>query len=326
MKKSTSRSQRVERTDLYQQVTDRIVAALEKGVPPWRKPWRSVEKYASSPFPVNAATGGHYNGVNIMLLWLAAEEKGYRSNRWLTYKQAQAVGGQVRKGESSSLGVIFKPFEKQAEDKSGSKLFDADGKPVMESRVMAKSLYLFNVEQCDSLPESVVGVTAVPLSQEDVDTVSTPVFNRILDMLNASGVKATSFSQNRAFYRPSTDEIVLPAVGQFFSDADYWAALLHELVHASGHAKRLNREGITSSLSRFGDPIYAFEELIAELGSAFLCAELGVYGEVQHESYFASWLKTLKEDKHAIFRASRQAREACEFLLNLAQDVRRSVA
>lgn len=151
-----------------------------------------------------------------MLLWLAAEEKGYRSNRWLTYKQAQAVGGQVRKGESSSLGVIFKPFEKQAEDKSGSKLFDADGKPVMESRVMAKSLYLFNVEQCDSLPESVVGVTTVPLSQEDVDTVSTPVFNRILDMLNASGVKATSFSQNRAFYRPSTDEIVLPAVGQFF--------------------------------------------------------------------------------------------------------------
>ncbi|MCP6570779.1 ArdC family protein, partial [Klebsiella pneumoniae] len=93
MKKSTSRSQRVERTDLYQQVTDRIVAALEKGVPPWRKPWRSVEKYASSPFPVNAATGCHYNGVNIMLLWLAEEEKGYRSNRWLTYKQAQAVGG-----------------------------------------------------------------------------------------------------------------------------------------------------------------------------------------------------------------------------------------
>lgn len=102
-----------------------------------------------------------------------------------------------------------------------------------------------------------------------------------------------------------------------FSDADYWATLLHELVHASGHAKRLNREGITSSLSRFGDPIYAFEELIAELGSAFLCAELGVYGEVQHESYFASWLKTLKEDKHAIFRASRQAREACEFYLTL---------
>lgn len=92
MKKSTSRSQHVERTDLYQQVTDRIVAALEKGVPPWRKPWRSVEKYASSPFPVNAATGCHYNGVNIMLLWLAAEEKGYHSNRWLTYKQAQSVG------------------------------------------------------------------------------------------------------------------------------------------------------------------------------------------------------------------------------------------
>jgi antirestriction protein ArdC len=304
------------REDLYQTVTDKIIAALEKGTAPWRRPWRTAEKFVGSSLPANALTGRHYSGVNIPLLWMAAEERGFRSDRWLTYRQAQEAGGQVRKGETSSLAVIFKPFEKQAEDKKGNKLFDDQGKPLMVSRAMLKSLQLFNTQQCEGLPEHLVGQPAEPMTKDETDTLSVPVMNRVLEIFNASGVKSTSLRQDKAFYWPAMDEIVMPLSGQFFTEADYWSTLLHELVHASGHQKRLNREGITSSTRKFGDPIYAFEELIAEMGSAFLCAELGVYGEVQHESYISSWLTKLREDKKALFNACRQAREATEFLLN----------
>lgn len=105
-----------QKVDLYQQVTDKIIAALEKGVPPWRRPWRSAQNVHGSALPVNATTGRHYSGVNIPLLWMSAEERGFSSDRWLTYQQAKAVGGQVRKGETSSMAIIYKPFEKQATD------------------------------------------------------------------------------------------------------------------------------------------------------------------------------------------------------------------
>lgn len=303
------------RADLYQQVTDKIVASLEQGVLPWRKPWRTADKLAGSLMPVNATTGRSYQGVNILLLWIAAEERGYTQNRWLTYLQAQQAGGQVRKGETGTLVVVYKPLERQAEDCSGNKLFDAEGEAVMEQRSMLKSLTLFNVAQCDGLPEQVAGLLPAPLSQEDFDTLTTPVCNDVITVINATGVQVTSMPQNRAFYRSSTDQIVLPLSGQFCTEADHWSTVLHELVHASGHKKRLDREGITSTSRKTGDPVYAFEELIAEMGSAFLCAVLGVYGEVQHDSYINGWLKALKDDKRALFRACRLAREAAEYLL-----------
>lgn len=322
MKKNTSarRAPKTERADLYQQVTDKIVAALEKGTAPWRKPWRTAQKRTGSGLPANATTGKAYSGVNIPLLWMAAEERGFSSDRWLTFRQAQLAGGHVRPGETCSLAVIFKPFEVQAEDGQGIKLTDDDGKPVMESRTMLKPLQLFNTQQCDGLPAELYGAPSTILTEEEAETVSAPVMNRVKEIFNASGVAVKFLEQNRAYYRPAADQIVMPTSVQFFTEADYWSTLLHELVHASGHQKRLNREGITSSTRKFGDPVYAFEELIAEMGSAFLCAELGVYGEVQHESYVSGWLKALKEDKRALFRACRQAREASEFLLTLTPD------
>lgn len=301
--------------DLYQQVTDRIVAAIEKGTLPWRKPWTSPVKSATSPIPVNAHTGRAYQGVNVLLLWLSADERGFISDRWLTYRQAQDMGGQVRKGEIATQAVIYKSLEYQAKDTHDAPLFDDKGNPVLERRAMLKSLTLFNVAQCDDLPASAMGGQAVPLSAEDTDAPCAPVINQIVRMLSATGVKANSFRQGRAYYRPLTDEIVMPTAEQFFTDSDYWATLLHELVHATGHQKRLNREGITSSSRQFGDPIYAFEELIAEMGSAFLCATLGIYGEVQHDSYIDHWLSVLKADKRALFRACRFSREAADFLL-----------
>ncbi|AUH01849.1 DUF1738 domain-containing protein [Prodigiosinella confusarubida] len=319
MKKTSSarRAPKTERADLYQQVTDKIVAALEKGTAPWRRPWRAAQKPAGSSLPANATTGNAYSGINIPLLWMAAEERGFSSDRWLTYRQAQRAGGHIRTGETCSLAVIFKPFEVQAEDDQGNKLVDDDGKPVMASRAMLKPLQLFNTQQCDGLPAALSDTPATILTQEETETVSAPVMNRVLEIFNASGVTVNFLNQNRAYYRPVADQIVMPTSGQFFTEADYWSTLLHELVHASGHQKRLNREGITSSTRQFGDPVYVFEEFIAELGSAFLCAELGVYGEVQHDSYISGWLKALKEDKRALFRACRQAREASAFLLDL---------
>lgn len=304
-----------QKADLYQQVTDKIIAALEKGVPPWRRPWRSAQNVHGSALPVNATTGRHYSGVNIPLLWMSAEERGFSSDRWLTYQQAKAVGGQVRKGETSSMAIIYKPFEKQATDGNDNKLFDKDGNPVMESLAMLKPLQLFNVAQCDGLPDAVAGMPPTEAEEERHSMLSEQQQEQVLSVLNATGVVCTSYRQNRAYYQPSTDRIVMPTTSQFNSEADYWSTLLHELVHATGHSRRLSREGITSSSRKFGDPVYAFEELIAETGSAFLCAELGIYGDVQHESYLASWLKVLRDDKKAFFRACRFAREASEFLL-----------
>lgn len=303
-----------QRRDLYQQVTDKIILALENGVAPWRRPWRSAQHTHGSALPLNATTGRAYSGVNIPLLWMAAEEKGFVTDRWLTYRQAKAAGGQVRKGESSSLAIIYKPFEKQAKDSSDNPLFK-DGAPVMESLVMLKPLQLFNVAQCDGLPEAVADRGAAESPEKVSSALSRFQLDRVLALLNATGVTCTSFRQDRAYYQPAADRIVMPTTSQFVSEADYWSTLLHELVHATGHAKRLNREGITSSTRKFGDPVYAFEELIAETGSAFLCADLGIFGDVQHESYLSHWLQVLREDKKAFFRACRFAREASEYLL-----------
>ncbi|MDE1485178.1 ssDNA-binding domain-containing protein [Xenorhabdus bovienii] len=313
MKKQTKMQKKsgVEK-DIYQQVTDRIISALEKGTAPWKKPWRSAVKQYGGMLPTNALTGNHYNGVNILLLWMAAEEMGSNVNRWLTYRQAQQLGGQVRKGERSTLTVIFKPFEIQAKDKEDHLLFDDQGKPLMEQRVMLKANPLFNVTQCDGLPEC--------LLQEGEripeNTLLPEISHEVHTMLDATGVQLASVAQDRAFYSPAHDRIVMPLSDQFFTESDYWSTLLHEMVHSTGHVDRLNREGITLKNRKFGDPIYSFEELVAEMGSAFLCAQLEVFGEVNHESYIDGWLSILKADKKALFRACKQAREASEFLLS----------
>ncbi|NZA86137.1 ArdC-like ssDNA-binding domain-containing protein, partial [Escherichia coli] len=148
--------------DLYQLVTDRVIEAIEKGVAPWQRPWRSVRTHSGDPMmPVNALTRSAYRGINVLLLWLAAEEAGYSSNCWLTYRQAQALGGQVRKGEKSTMAVIYKSWHKQDEDENGNRIFDAEGNPVMVDVPVLKANPLFNVEQCDglSLPEVTTTVT-----------------------------------------------------------------------------------------------------------------------------------------------------------------------
>ncbi|ENK6701005.1 DUF1738 domain-containing protein [Yersinia enterocolitica] len=276
------------RTDIYQTVTDRIITALEAGVKLWTCPWQRVA--GMSGLPSNYATGAAYSGMNIMLLWCSASEQGFSDSRWMTYKQAQAAGGQVRKGEHGTTAIFYTTLEK--ENDAG----DVDHIP------MLKTFTVFNVEQIDGLSLTAEAVSPAetfdPLPQAE-------------NLFQSSGANIIEKGQS-AFFRPSTDEVWLPERHLFSDAANFYATGLHELVHWSGAKSRLNRE----MKGKFGSEGYAAEELVAELGSAFLMADLGIDGEVQHESYIASWLKALKNDKRYIFKAASAASKAHRYLMD----------
>ncbi|HBR5710715.1 MULTISPECIES: ArdC family protein [Enterobacteriaceae] len=276
------------KTDIYQTVTDSIIAALETGVKPWACPWQRTP--GMSGLPSNYATGMGYSGMNIMLLWCSASEQGFNDSRWMTYKQAKAEGGQVRKGEHGTTAIFYTMLER--ENNEGE----------TEYIPMLKTFTVFNVEQIDGLTLSDEAVfpaeTFEPLPQAEA-------------LFRNSGATIIAKGQN-AFFAPSTDEIHLPERRLFSDAANFYATGMHELVHWSGAKSRLNRE----MKGKFGSEDYAFEELIAELGSAFLMADLGIVGEVQHESYIASWLKALRNDKRYIFKAASAASKAHRYLMD----------
>ncbi|HDS2561321.1 TPA: DUF1738 domain-containing protein [Klebsiella aerogenes] len=281
------------KADIYQSVTGRIVRMLEMGVKPWVCPWR---RHGISGIPTNFSTGSTYRGINIMLLWCSAAERGYQDSRWLTYKQANALGGQVRKGETGTTCIFYKTLEKE----------NPDGEP--ELIPILKTFSVFNVEQID-------GLNAGTDSDSEIWQYPATQFEPIIQVENLfqrTGAKITERGQ-LAFFQPSTDEIWLPERHLFTDAANFYATGLHELVHWSGARSRLGREmkGV------FGSQEYAFEELIAELGSAFLMADLGIAGEVQHENYIGSWLEALKSDKRYLFKAASAASKAHLFLIEL---------
>lgn len=212
-----------------------------------------------------------------MLLWIDAAEKGFTSHHWLTFSQARDAGGNVRKGEKSMLVTFFKPFEKKATDEQDKPLFDEQGNAVVSRGNFMTSFHFFNVKQCENLPEKLltpmtrIGDAVELPEQRDIERVQ-----RVEQIEACRVVPVVHRYQNRAFYSPGPDRITMPEAVQFERPADYYSTLLHELVHSTGHISRLVREGITSSSRRFGDPVYAFEKLVAEIGSAFLCAEKGI--------------------------------------------------
>ncbi|NDL66050.1 ArdC family protein [Acerihabitans arboris] len=275
------------RTDIYQTVTDSIITAREAGVKPWTCPWQRVA--GMSGLPSNYATGIAYSGMNIMLLWCSASKQGFNDSRWMTFKQTQAEGGQVRKGERGTTAIFYTTLEKE-NDEGG-----------IDHIPMLKTFTVFNVEQIDGLPLA----TEPGNSAETFDALP-----QVENLFRSSGANIIEKGQNASF-RPSTDEIYLPERHLFPEAADFYATGLHELIHWSGGKLRLNRE----MKGKFGSEAYAFEEIIAELGSAFLMADLGIVGEVQHESYIASWLKALKNDKRYIFKAAGAASKAHRYLM-----------
>src|SRR5438067_8732107 len=272
--------------DIYQEVTDRIVAALENDTVPWLRPWRD-HKSGSVLEPYSAATGRPYNGVNLPVLGTMP----YADLGWLTFNQAKELGGSVRKGERGT-GVVFWKFESREDTDTG------ETKTVPFARLYT----VFNIAQCDGLDETKLKRPAAPVAgQTDMNAVAT----RVGAIVRHGG--------NKAFYTTAGDFVQVPSAAAFRSGDHYQATLAHELTHWTGHEKRCNRE----FGKRFGDQSYAFEELVAEIGSAFLCARTGIALDgLQHPSYIASWLRVLKEDKRAIFTASSKAKQAAEFLMN----------
>ena len=270
--------------DVYQEITDKIIDALEKGVAPWVKPW------ASCGAPRNAVTGREYSGINLLLLAMSP----YASPLWLTYNQAKASGGQVRKGEHGTQVVLFKPFT--VTDKN-------DAKSKEKTIPLLRSFMVFSVEQIDGLPEKYT-------------QANRPHLDSFADNEKAEALLAKAsieHGKSKACFIPSADVIYMPNKTSFRSVPDYYATGLHELTHWTGHKSRMARD----FNGRFGDAAYAFEELIAELGAAFLCAYSSIDGQLQHENYIGNWLKVLKNDKRAIFTASAAARKAAEFLVDV---------
>lgn len=315
-----------DRADMYQTVTDRIVAALEAGTAPWVQPWTPSRDGSGLAgwWPRNASTGKAYSGINVMLLAAA----GRPDPRWLTYKQAQSMGGNVRKGEKATAIVFWRVLLK---DENGKTVSDAQavqlraqGKPV-EKVFLLRSYSVFNVAQCDGLNLD-NGIAELP-TPEDHARFQHERCSAILGALAADGCPV-DIAGTRAFYSPSADRIGMPAPATFESPAAYWGTALHEATHATGHGKRCGR----TFGERFGDDAYAVEELVAELGSAYLCAAAGVDGQLQHASYLASWIRVLKADNRAIFTVAKQAQLAADWLLErsgaaaIADDVSESEA
>jgi len=269
--------------DVYQQVTDKIVAALEAGVRPWKKSW--IGDHAA-PLRHN---GAPYKGINVLLLGLT----GFGNPYWMTYNQAVEYTGQVRKGEKATHIVFFKPLS--VTDKA-----TGDDKTIP----MIRSYAVFNAEQIDGLPERFYPVAGAPRNDDER--------NAAADAFIAATGAAIRHGGDKAFYSPSEDFIRLPDADAFDSIADYYATACHELVHWTGHTSRLDRKIANS----YGGVDYAREELVAELGAAFVCSLLGLQSEPRedHASYLASWLEVLREDKKAIFKAASAAQKAADFL------------
>lgn len=288
-----------ERQDVYTRVTDKIIADLEYGVIPWQKPWRdNPETQIIRPLRHN---GTPYRGINTMLLWGASEERGYISPYWMSYRQATALGGQVKRGEKGSLVVFANRLTKTDTDENGN---DTE----IEIPYM-KGYTVFNVQQIDGLPERYTVTHAPPLADE---------FDRI-ERADAfkSATNATIFHGDAgAYYVESSDHIQMPPFERFRDAPSYYAILLHELIHWTKHPARLNRD---LGRKKRGDAGYAREELVAELGAAFLCADLGLTPETRpdHASYIDYWIKVLREDKRAIFSAAAHAQRAADYLIGL---------
>lgn len=276
--------------DLYNQVTDRIITALESGVPPWLPPW---QRSGGDGIPRNLASGKPYRGINVLLLHMQAMAHGYHDHRWLTYRQAAELGAYVRQGETGTPIVFFKWQEIASDER------EPDKPPKV--RPMLKSFTVFNIEQVDNLPPTYQSAPATP--------VWTPV-ERAEDLLLGSGAVIRQ-GGNRAYYVLDQDVIQLPPAAYFPHAAAFYGTALHELTHWTGHPDRCGRP----LGKQHGLDAYAFEELVAEMGAAFLCAHCGLPGQLEHASYIDHWLQALRRDKRLIFVAAGKAQAAADFLL-----------
>ena len=286
-------------TDIYQTVTAQIITALEAGTPPWICPWTGNPVSAA---PANLSTGRPYRGINTLLLNLQSMARGYPLNRWITFQQARQVGACVRRGETGTPIVFFNMFDVAGAKSSGRHAAnDASSRKVIP---LLRSFTVFNAAQVEDLPDSLTALPPVPEGWNPVSAAAA---------IMARSEATIRHGGDRAFYRPSDDAIQLPPASAFSVADDYYSTALHELTHSTAHPSRCNR--VLSGRQHIQP--YAFEELVAEMGSAFLCSHCGIAGQLQHASYIAHWLEALRNDKRLIFTAASLAQKAADYLIGV---------
>jgi antirestriction protein ArdC len=284
--------------DVYAIVTEKITNLLESGIVPWRKPW------TSTGLPRNLISKKPYKGVNYFLLSATK----YVSPFWLTYRQATELGGHVRKGEESTIVIFWKADDAK---RSSEDLDTEENKEKNRRRFLLRYYRLFNLQQCE-LPQAVLDkLSKIETHQHD----PIEALERIVaGMPNPPEIV---YAGSKAFYSPITDRITLPPRELFTSTEELMATTYHEMSHAVGHPKRLNRKSITEA-APFGSPTYSFEEMIAEMSAAYLCAEAGISPAVleNQAAYVAGWLKKLRDDLKLLIHAAAQAQRAADYILN----------
>lgn len=300
---------RAPRANLYDEVTARIIGELEAGRVPWVQPWgvagASGHAGCTAPaLPRNALTARPYSGVNVLILWGAVIEHRFPSQGWLTFKQAIAAGGAVRKGERGTTVVFADRFvPRDREQERSDRASASEGNDPTKAVPFLKRFTVFNVAQCEGLRPG-LAADPEPLPEREIVPVAEA-------LIAASGVEFR-IGGGEAFYSPSRDVVQVPPQPAFFDQINYCRTALHELTHATGHPARLDRKLVNA----FGSKDYAREELVAEMGSAFLCASLGMVPTVRHADYLAAWLTVLRADNRAIFRAASAASKASDWLLD----------
>jgi antirestriction protein ArdC len=282
--------------DIYSRITNQIIADLEKGVKSWTKPWKGSDDQNRITMPCRH-NGEHYQGINILSLWASSMDQGFSSANWMTYRQAIDLGGHVLKGEKGSLVVYANTMNRTEENDVGEEV---------ELQIpFMKGYTVFNAEQIDGLPEAFYDKPAVTGNPVERLEHAEKFFAATNAKIHHGG--------HQAFYTMQHDYVKMPYIESFTDAENYYATLAHEITHWTSHPDRLDRD---FGRKAYGDEGYAQEELVAELGAAFISAELGIKLEDRedHSAYIASWLKALKNDQRCIFRASAHAQRAVNYL------------
>ena len=299
--------------NVLDQITARIIEVMESGeLPPWAKPWA----YAQVMRPMNHERRP-YRGINLFWLSMVGMLKGYDDPRWITFNQAKARDGHVRKGEKSNEVVFWKFFE--IDTKTGKPVKDEDSVPKeqRERRMVVRYYRVFNIEQCDGLNLPALG--DIPAPQVTLDTDPQALIDAYLEGESVD-MKHSSVG-NGAFYHPAEDRIVVPSVSRFDTVEDYYSTAFHEIAHSTGHKSRLDR----GKGNVFGSHAYGQEELLAEMTAALLCSEMGVHPAKvvdNNTAYLASWLKTIKEDPTILTKAAQRAQKAFDLVIGYRPEAR----
>lgn len=297
----------MKKLSIYEEVTNQIIAAMEQGTDRWFAPWDSAGAHH------NGVTKHEYSGINILLTYFATMENGFTSSEWFTFNQAKKLEGKIKKGSKATKIVAYSVNK-----------YDADGKKLPEDTPdeevhkvipFAKAIPVFNRDQIEGLPETECN------SDKSNVLVDADISSKLNKYLATEGIELT-LKGDSAYYNRAKDAIVLPELTRFHSSEGYFATLFHEAAHSTGHENRLNRV-----FGKFKSPEYAFEELVAELAASFMCSKLGISGQIEdHASYLSSWIKLLKEDNKAIFKASALAEKATKYVFNSFSEDKAKVA